>query len=164
MKTKGIYYDKGTLYKKPSMVITASRCSGKCFAGHEDIKEDICPDIKYFFERTEDIRDDKIVVAYTEDKRYKALVFAGLEPFDSFSEMLRLIKIFRGAGIEDDIVIYTGYEAEEIWSLLSMLSEISNVIVKLGRHLPNVKPGADPVLGVVLDSENQHGELLNNWS
>ena len=43
----------------------------------------------------------------------KAIVFGGLEPFDSLTDLFHFVKTVREK-TEDDIVIYTGYTEEEL--------------------------------------------------
>ena len=63
----------------------------------------------------------------------------------------------------DPIIIYTGYNKEEIseeiiHNLKTMIP--GNLIIKWGRFKPNQTPHYDPVLGVNLASDNQYGELI----
>jgi len=89
----------------------------------------------------------------------EAIVFQGLEPFDSFYEILGLIKKFREK-CNDDIVIYTGYKKEEIQWFLTFFKNFDNIIIKFGRYIPNQKKHYDEVLGVYLASDNQYAERL----
>jgi hypothetical protein len=44
-------------------------------------------------------------------------------------------------GIDDDVVIYTGYTKEELTEkqYLELLKEFGNLVIKYGRYLPNNK-------------------------
>ena len=60
----------------------------------------------------------------------------------------------------DDIVIYTGYNKEELIDRIEWLSGFSNIIVKFGRYIPNQEKHFDEVLGIYLASDNQYAERL----
>ena len=78
---------------------------------------------------------------------------------DQFLELLECIEAFRER-TNDDIVVYTGYDKNEIPKHLMTLKKYKNIIVKFGRFIPNHKKHFDPVLGVYLASNNQYGEKL----
>ena len=61
----------------------------------------------------------------------------------------------------DDVVIYTGYNKEEIADKIEVLKKFKNIIIKFGRFIPNSKKKYDEVLGVELASENQYGEKIS---
>ena len=90
----------------------------------------------------------------------KAMVFGGLEPFDQFDDVMFIIRYLRVSFCEDDVVIYTGYNKEEIADKVEMLKQFPNVVIKYGRYIPNQSPHFDPVLGVKLASDNQYAERL----
>ena len=56
---------------------------------------------------------------------------------------------------EDDIVIYTGYNKEEIIDKVNLLKNFKNIIIKYGRFIPNQEKHYDEILGVELASTNQ---------
>ena len=60
-------------------------------------------------------------------------------------------------------VIYTGYEIDEtpMKEIIPTLKQLGNVIVKVGRYIPNDTPHFDEVLGVNLASNNQRGVVIN---
>ena len=62
---------------------------------------------------------------------------------------------------DDDFVIYTGYNKNEIedW-IIDSLKNFGNVIIKYGRYIPDQEPHYDEVLGVNLASDNQYAERL----
>ena len=64
---------------------------------------------------------------------------------DQFLELLECIKSFREKTM-DDIIVYTGYDKEEITEHLMTLKKYKNIIVKFGRFIPNQKKHFDPVL------------------
>ena len=65
---------------------------------------------------------DEIIERYMSNFITEAIVIAGLEPFDSFSELYELISKFR-CHTDDDIVIYTGYYPNEIKDYLNDIKQ-----------------------------------------
>ena len=61
----------------------------------------------------------------------------------------------------DDFVIYTGYNLNEIKDEIDKIKKFKNIVVKLGRFIPNSKKKFDKILGVTLASENQYAILLS---
>jgi hypothetical protein len=99
----------------------------------------------------------EIVKRYTHNPISEAIVMQGLEPFDSFDDLVDLIKHFTEAS-DDDIVIYTGYYEDEIQPYVNKLkADFKNIIVKFGRYIPDQQSHYDEVLGVNLASDNQKG-------
>ena len=86
-------------------------------------------------------------------------MFGGLEPFDSWNELIDLIYHLRQK-TNDDIVIYTGYNKNEILDKLERLSQYENIIVKFGRYIPDQELHFDEVLGVKLASDNQYAKYI----
>ena len=84
----------------------------------------------------------------------------GLEPFDSYYELVELIETIRRK-CDDDIVIYTGYNKNELSEKIEHLSTYQNIIIKFGRYIPNDKKHFDDVLGVYLASDNQYAEEIS---
>lgn len=101
-----------------------------------------------------------IVKRYINNHMSHAIVFGGLEPFDSYKDMIDLISEFRRQ-TQDDIVIYTGYKEEELYNELLYLSSFSNIIIKFGRFVPYQEKHYDEVLGVNLASANQYAVRLS---
>jgi hypothetical protein len=110
------------------------------------------PDIEMSF--------DSIVSRYLKNPITKAIIMAGLEPFDSWDNLSRLIIELR-LNTTDDIVIYTGYKKEEINYAIDWLTLFPNIIVKFGRYVPNEEPHYDDVLGIKLASDNQYAERIS---
>ena len=88
------------------------------------------------------------------------MVFGGLEPFDSWEELIEFISLFRYKS-SDPVVIYTGYKEEEIEDKIKVLSEYENIYIKFGRFVPNQKSHFDEVLGVELASSNQYAKKVS---
>ena len=88
-------------------------------------------------------------------------MFGGLEPLDQFDEIVEFIELLREVfKCEDDVVIYTGYNKDEISDQIDSLRKYKNIIVKFGRYVPNQPAHYDEVLGVYLASDNQYAEQL----
>ena len=79
---------------------------------------------------------------------------------DTFDDLLHFIAKFRQE-TDDDIIIYTGYNKEEVADKIAALSSFSNIIIKFGRYIPNSKSRYDEVLGVTLASKNQYAEKIS---
>ena len=156
MKIKGLVDFDLVNYRKNCLTIETPYCKGfKC--GGE-----FCQNSSLAKAPTIDVEDEVIVDFYLHQTPATAICFQGLEPFDSFDEMIRLISKFRKEyHIGDDIVIYTGYNKEEIENELTELKQFSNIVVKFGRYIPNQQPHYDEVLGINLASDNQYAERIS---
>lgn len=139
-------------YKKTSMFIGFPYCTFKC--GKENCQN-------YNLQSTENIDVDvkEIVHRYITNPLTSALVIGGLEPFDSWEDLQKLIIELRKEN-SDDIIIYSGYEkeeiSEEIHNWLTLSANKGVIIVKYGRYLPNQNPIFNKDLGVTLSSDNQY--------
>lgn len=87
-------------------------------------------------------------------------MFGGLEPFEQFAEVYSFVVEFRDFS-EDDIVIYTGFNKDEIEPCIEKLRQFKNIIIKYGRYIPNDKSHIDNVLGIKLASQNQYAEKIS---
>ena len=146
-------------YKLPSMYIATATCSFKC---DKEYGKPICQNSELVNQPTHNISDALIAKRYINNDITRAVVFGGLEPFDQFNDMCCLIKILRDSyHLSDDIVIYTGYNRNEIEEKVDFLiKNYNNIIVKYGRYIPGQQPHYDPVLGVYLASDNQYAERI----
>ena len=168
MKVKGIEEVDFVNYKKVSMYIAFNTCSFKC-------GEMNCQNSSLAHAEDIEVSKESICERYKSNKITEAFVFGGLEPFDSFMDLISLIDCIRNKyNIEDDIVIYTGYTKEELEKgQFGKDSEISranykylidtykNIIIKFGRYYPNQTAHFDKVLGVNLISDNQYAEKVS---
>ena len=146
-------------YKKPSMFIGFPTCNWKC--EKECGKRGICQNSTLAISPTFDISKEEIVQRYIDNPISKAIVFGGLEPMDSWDEMIELIDEFRKY-TEDMIVIYTGYKMEEICKKTYWLgNQYKNIIFKVGRSIPDCNSKRDEVLGITLASPNQYGVKIS---
>lgn len=157
MKILGITDEDFVNYKVPSMFIATAHCSFKC---DKEYGKRICQNSE--LAKLKPIRIDKAELChrYMSNRISKAMVFGGLEPFDQFDDVMFIIGYLRVSFCEDDVVIYTGYNKEEIADKVEMLKQFPNVVIKYGRYIPNQSPHFDPVLGVKLASDNQYAERL----
>lgn len=145
-------------YKKPSMFILFPFCSFKC---DKENGCSVCQNSILANQPTHKIELNKILTMYENNPITRAIVCGGLEPMDSFDELLSLLSVFRRR-CADDFVIYTGYKEEEIQDKLEILRLYENVIVKFGRYIPNEEPHFDPVLGIYLASNNQYAKQIGD--
>ena len=106
-------------YKKPSMFLVTCKCDWKC-CKEQNIDISICqnqplvstPDMPFYIE--------DIVKLYIKNDITKSIVIGGLEPFLQFSEIKDFIETLRKYS-NDDVVIYTGYNKEEIEKEIEIL-------------------------------------------
>ncbi len=159
MIIKGLIDEDFVNYKKPAMVIEFPYCTFKC---DKECGKPICQNSSLVNEPNIDISCENIILRYINNPITKAIVFQGLEPFDSFGEMNNFLFWFQHQfHNQDDIVIYTGYNEDEISQEINMLKEIfSNIIIKFGRYIPNQKSHYDKILGVKLASDNQYAKKI----
>ena len=161
MLTKGIIDEDFINYKKPSMVIMCPTCSFKC---DKECGEQVCQNSALATSPDIQIDNFSIVDRYLKNPITKAIVFSGLEPFDSFEDMYSIVYALRQRNCTDDVVIYTGYDRDEISTMkradgffyIDSLILLRPIIVKYGRYKPNQKIKYDEVLGVNLASDNQY--------
>ena len=161
MIIKGIIDEDFINYKKPSMVIMCPTCSFKC---DKECGEQVCQNSALATSPDIQIDNFSIVDRYLKNPITKAIVFSGLEPFDSFEDMYSIVYALRQRNCTDDVVIYTGYDRDEISTMkradgffyIDSLILLRPIIVKYGRYKPNQKMKYDEVLGVNLASDNQY--------
>ena len=158
MVIKNIIIEDFANYKKPSMFIGFPYCSFKC---EKDCGEKCCQNSSLAQSENIEISVEEIIKIYEEHNIPKGIVCGGLEPFDSWEDLLELIKQFRSK-FNDDIVIYTGYKEAEIADKVRTLCAFSPVIIKFGRFIPHQENHYDEILGVNLASPNQYARRLND--
>ena len=143
-------------YKKPCMTIMMPYCTFKC---DKECGKQVCQNSDLASAKKINIPIKEIINRYLNNDISEAIVFQGLEPFDSFYQVLDFIKKFRQI-YNDDIVIYTGYNKEEIKWYLTFLKNFDNIIIKYGRFIPNQEQHYNEILVVNLASNNQYAEML----
>ena len=146
-------------YKKPSLFILFPYCNFKCC---KELGNDICQNSSLV--KLSDINADANLICerYLNNPITKAIVMGGLEPLDSFKDVLEFVSTLRNKySCDDDIVIYTGYKEEEVKDKIEELKLYRNIIIKFGRYIPNQKEHFDQVLGVNLASNNQYSVKIS---
>lgn len=146
-----------TSYKKPSMYIAFPSCTFKC---ERECGQKMCQNSPLVNAPDIDILTNTVVQRYISNPITSSIVCAGLEPFDSWLDLWSFVKTFR-CHSNDDIVIFTGYNKEEIYDKVKLLSRYKNIVIKFGRYIPNQQPHYDDVLGVALASDNQYAERIS---
>lgn len=153
MEIKGIIDEDFINYRVPSMVVEFPHCNFKC---DKECGRQVCQNSELAAAPAIDIYAEEIVDRYLNDDITSALVCQGLEPFDSWEDLLLLCTIFR-LYTSDPIVIYTGYNENEIKNKVDILQKwIYNFIIKYGRYIPDQESHLEPLLGVELASPNQY--------
>ena len=153
MKIKGLITEDFVNYKKASMTIIFPYCTFKC-------GKDYCQNSSLAKTPIIEISIDDLVNRYINNPITEAVVMQGLEPFDSWNDLREFVQKLREYS-NDDIVIYTGYNRDEVIEYIRELSVYPNIIVKFGRYIPNQEKHYDEVLGVYLASSNQRGEKIS---
>lgn len=144
-------------YKKPSMYIIMPRCTFKC-----DVESGrpLCQNLGLAHASTQAVSARYLIDMYEQNPVSEAVVFGGLEPFDSSEDLQCFIMNFR-YNHPDPIVIYTGYTEEEVKEKFNWIFLYENIIIKFGRFIPDQPSHYDEVLGVQLASPNQYAKEFN---
>ena len=156
MKLKGIIDYDIINYKEPVMTLEFPYCDFKCdkLNGCE-----VCQNSSLVFEPDIDILMSDIWLLYEQNPLTKGFCFQGLEPFDSY-QIFDLIDTIRYY-CDDPIIIYTGYNREQMPKQIEILKQYRNIIVKWGRFILGDEPHYDEILGVNLASNNQYAERIS---
>ncbi len=145
-------------YKYPSMLIAMPRCTFKCDVCNG---KQVCQNSALAQQPDIIIDTEKLIKRYLKSSA-KAVVFGGLEPFDTFDDLLLFIdKLRRQHHCDDMIVIYSGYTKEEIQNQINILKQYNKIIIKFNRYIDNLPSRKDDVLGVTLASNNQYAEQIS---
>lgn len=129
--------DDTTDYKDTSLLLVFPTCKGKCEG---------CQNWRLFNTESKKYSLKSIIDLYKNMETHKAIVCAGLEPFDSFIELKVLFEEILKLNKITDFIIYTGYEKEEISFLVDELLKIfkknstyseNKLIIKYGRYDKN---------------------------
>lgn len=153
MKIKGLISEDFVNYKKPAMTIMFPCCNFKCGTEY-------CQNSPLATTENIELDISDIVIRYLNNPITESVVMQGLEPIDSWNDLIELVDCLRHS-TNDDIVIYTGYNKEEIINKVFRLSNYKNIIIKYGRYIPNQEKHYDEVLGVYLASSNQYAERIS---
>ena len=146
-------------YKKQSLFIGFPTCTWKC--EREANCKGMCQNMLLAKAPDIIVTYQEIVNVFEESPLNEAIVCGGLEPFDSWDELLGFIKEFR-KNFQADIVIYTGYTEKELNDKIEIIlnQNIKNIIIKFGRYRPNQEKHYDDILGVMLASDNQYAKRI----
>jgi organic radical activating enzyme len=167
MLVKGIIDEDFLNYKKPSLYIATSKCSFKC---DKECGRAVCQNSALAHQKDIPIGVNELIRRYLTNPITKAIVIAGMEPFDTPELIYDIVLGFRNIGIMDDIVIYTGYTEYELTlddsgrqevATYNWLKHYPNIIIKFGRFIPDQEPHYDEVLGVKLASDNQYAKKVS---
>ena len=152
---KGIIDEDFVNYRVPSMTLMFPYCTFKCgieYCQNSDMVKAGCVNV--------DINE--LCRRYVGNPITEAVVCQGLEPFDSFIDLYSFVSTLRkDFNCQDTIVIYTGYNKDEIENGIDKLKSFPNIIIKFGRFIPNQEPHYDEVLGVKLASNNQYARKIS---
>lgn len=146
-------------YKKPSMFIGFPSCSFKC-CKEGGFPIEVCQNNALTKAPNIEVSVNSLIERYMNNSLTQAVVCGGMEPFDSWEDLQCFIMNFRYWS-NDDVVIFTGYNKEEIQDKIEWLKLYGPIIIKFGRFIPNQQPHYDEVLGIKLASDNQYAEVIS---
>lgn len=156
MVIKGLVEEDFANYKKASLFLCFPNCSFKC---ERDCGVACCQNSDLASSPNIEVDSRELISRYISNPITSAVVIGGLEPFDDFEQLIDFIELLREKSF-DDIVIYSGYNEDEIQNEITLLKNY-DVIVKFGRFVPNAKHRFDKLLGVELASENQYAKRID---
>ena len=157
MLIKGIIAEDFVNYKLPCMVIEFPFCNFKC---DKEYGQKICQNSHLANCPNYDIPYSNIIKFYLQNNITQAICYQGLDPMDSAEDVIQLTKLFRDY-TNDPIIIWTGYNENEIEHLVQILKHYKNIIIKFGRYIPNQPSHYDEVLGIKLASPNQYAKKIS---
>lgn len=161
MRLKTIVHESFTEYKEPVMYIGTISCDGKCCT-EAGIPLSVCHNDGWRKNPSVAVSDSDIVEMYKKNRITKAICFAGLEPFEQFEELFNFMSVLRNEhGVMDPVIVYTGFNHDEISGEIEALKMFKNIIIKYGRYVPGKESRFDEVLGVKLASPNQYAEKIS---
>jgi len=154
-------------YRETAMLLVAPSCTWKCKNCHNHLLSEL--ETKFF-------PDEEILKRFFANPLTSTIIFGGLEPLDSMVEVKDFVeklyaKVFQEKLEKPTIIIYTGYELDEIefdlkaCGLWDLLKGYRNAIIKYGRFDPVyevkdnwalLKETWNEDLGVYLASPNQN--------
>lgn len=144
-------------YKKPSLFLALPFCTFKC---EKECGIQCCQNSSLAKQPIIEIPTEKLVRRYLENPISESVVMGGMEPLDSFEDVIEFISVLRKYS-DSDVILYTGYYKSEIEDKIEQLQKFPNIIVKFGRFKPDEPHHIDPILGVELASTNQYAEKIS---
>lgn len=157
MRIKGVETERFQDYKYPSMFIAFPYCSFKC---EKECGMRVCQNSTLATAPIREVEVNELIDKYLSNPITQAIVCGGLEPMDSFDDLVEFISALRKKECQHDVVIYTGYRKEEITDQIKRLIPLGNIVIKFGRFVPNEPSHYDDVLGVNLANNEQYGERI----
>ena len=158
MKLQGIIDCDFTNYKEPVLTLEFPYCDFKCdkLNGCQ-----VCQNSRLAAEPNIEISFEKIWELYEANPLTKGFCCQGLEPLESYTELCAFITFIRCLKrCQDTIIVYTGFDKDEIKLFHLFCKYFDNIIIKYGRYIIGQQPHYDEVLGVNLASDNQYAELI----
>jgi len=146
-------------YKEPAMYVAFPYCSFKC---DKENGCQLCQNSQLVRSPNIEVSAERLVEIYASDAKpiANALVCCGLEPLDSFPDLLDLIVEFRHS-YDDPVIVYTGYTETEAATYIEALQKFPNIIVKFGRFRPNQPHHVDELLGIELVNPEQYSKKIS---
>lgn len=148
-------------YKQISMFVALPYCSGKCWK-ELGLDCSICQNNELRKNPIIEVSNEQLYNRYISNPLTECIVFGGLEPLDSFDELYSFLSYLRKDKKDNSkIIIYTGYNLNEkpVKDFISKVIEddiSNNIILKVGRYIPNRPHVFNKTLGVELASDNQN--------
>lgn len=159
MKIIGITEEDFVNYKSPCMYICLPYCTFKC---DKESGGCYCQNSALSQRTPMDVPISLILDKYVSNMITRGICLSGLEPFEQYEDVKELIRMLRqDYQCNDPVIIYTGFNKEEILDYINELSQFENIIVKFGRFIPNDEKRYDDVLGICLASKNQYAEKIS---
>ena len=162
IQVKGIIWEDMVNYKKISTTLMMPTCDFKC---DKENGVQLCQNWELAATPSITVPVESFVRSYLNNNITEAIVFQGLEPLDSLIDVCTVCACLSDFKCKDDIVIYTGYNKDEISSNdINLLKSCvyGQLRIKWGRYRPNQESHYDDILGVNLASDNQYGELIKH--
>lgn len=154
MIIKGIIDEDFVNYYKCSMFIAFPYCSFKC---ERECGLSVCQNSALTRSNNLYFESNSLVDRFLENDLSEAVVLGGLEPLDSWDDVIEFITDLRARAVKVPIIIYTGYNLNEIEDKkIELLKNYKNIILKVGRFIPDKEKKIDPILKVYLASPNQY--------
>lgn len=152
IRLKGLVEEDFVNFKLPSMFLITSFCDFKCEKENNDT---FCHNSSLAAAPIIEVKIDSLIDRYINNPITKSIVIGGLEPFLQLEEIYAFIKKLREK-TSDLVVIYTGYDNDEIQDEVDKIIPLKNIIIKYGRYKSNNPGRYDEVLGIKLASDNQY--------
>lgn len=146
-------------YRKPVMLLAFPRCNFKCCV-EAGIPITVCQNEPWYKKPNYEYSEDEIIKDYLANHLTEGICCSGMEPMDSFDELLGFLTEFRKYS-DDVFIVFTGFTEGEKQEEIEALSQFKNVIVKFGRFRLGEQAHYDEVLGVTLASDNQYAKKIS---